>query len=109
MPSPGWFCCLPFREKAAIASVAPPLAASLFVGYPLDLFDVFWLPPGASLQARRAAFLDTYGLEIVTIGDEGAAFVAPLVEYIPFWAFAAVFTLEPLQGCPDGCDRPYRG
>lgn len=106
MTTPAWFCCQQVRERVAIGAIARVILLPPLFAYPLALYDAIWFGVGQSLPARRLAFLEVYGLEIVTIGDADEQYLQVRDGYLWFWLEAAVFTLLPAQGCPDGCVRP---
>lgn len=100
---PEWWCCLSETENICLKSIAPLVAASLVTPVPRALFDLFWVGAGRSIPARREAFLQIFGLNIVTIDEEGVPLEVLEPEDLLVWVEFALWSLLPVQGCEEGC------
>jgi len=102
-----WYCCLNPRERSVLHSMAVALPLTLFLGVPVEEWDLFWLATFDDHEAYRAAFLSIYMLEIVTIGvdDEEVSVVRPRDGGLPFWVGASLFILTPSAACLTGCGQ----
>lgn len=100
-----WYCCLNPNERFVFRETGVGLAASLFVGIPVPLWELFWFGLPLSGDARREAFLHIYGLQIVTItpggGDDPYDAVVPVD--LPQWVTWAAWVVSPAGVCVDPC------
>jgi hypothetical protein len=77
----------------------------LFVGIPKPIWDALWLGTLQHGEAVIASFIETYGLDIVTIGTGEDAYeaVAPRDGWLSTWVMWSIFILTPSASCIEGC------
>lgn len=102
-----WFCCLNDGERGAVRTVAEGLIASLGLGCPAIVLDVYFLLVFRSREARKSAFMEIFRLERkeVPFGDpvEMVEFVVPLDPVM--WLAIIAFVVSPSGACIDGCTK----
>lgn len=107
---PTWFCCLNPDERSILSVMIEAEVLTLFVGVPVAVYDALWVPVLLSSEARRAAFLSIYHLEIVTIVvDDEVEVEVVRPTFLPFWVEAAGWLLLPEASCPEGCRQVNYG
>lgn len=106
-----YFCCLNPRERTVLRSTALALPLTLFLGVPRDLWDTFWLGLPNVTPEVKLAFLSVYGLEIVTIVEDGVdvEVVRPAAGQLVYWTEAGVFVFTPEAACLSGCEQSSYG
>lgn len=100
-----WFCCLHPDESAALQLCVDAFVSSLGQGFPKFVFDAYWEIFSPLTDARENAFAQVFPIEFtMSVPDEETepipwvAFNDPL-----WWSQAAVYVLNPLNQCVDGC------
>lgn len=83
------------------------LVLTLFVGVPLALWDLFWLPTEHNEGRYQFAFLSIFGLEVVTtdVDDVPTEVVRPRDGSLPFWVGVGLFVVSPSSACISGCGQ----
>ena len=100
-----WYCCLPDPERFMFATMAQSWPAWL-IGYPVAIFNAAWDLFGApSSDARRTAFLNTFGLveEEIDIGG-GELLAVYVTNEVVFWTGAGLWWYTGTHFCSDGCE-----
>lgn len=102
-----WFCCLHPDERAVLRATSAALILTLGVGMPLDLWLTVWAVFPLTGGARRAAFLEIYYLEIVTIMEGEPPVPVDVVRPTDasFWLALSVYLLLPNAACLGGCTQ----
>jgi len=83
------------------------LAATLYVGIPVDIWDALWSIYSPNGEQMRVAFRDIYGLSIVTImvGDPPVPVDVVQAEDVVTYAAWFVFSLSDEAVCSEGCEQ----
>lgn len=104
-----WFCCLHPRERGVLSSVFSAQGVAIWFGIPLGAFNAFWLLYTPRGQALRSAFVEVFGLEIVTIEtDVGEQqIVRSRSDWIPYHVQWYAFLLTSESACGGGCAFTY--
>lgn len=102
-----WWCCINPREQGVLRGTIIGLADTLGVGFPVPLWDAFWLPYSGVNDEVKAAFRSIYRLEIVTIAIEGedVAVIRARSGYVLDYFSWAAFLLTPEAACLAGCQQ----
>lgn len=93
-----------------LRETAEGLTLTLFTGFPLAVWDAFWLVTAHNTEQYREVFRALYHLKIGTIDDGGSDVAAILIEdgFLPWWVSAALFIASPGGACLDGCEQSQR-
>lgn len=102
-----WICCLNERERWVLRDTALLLAAELFIGVPVLVWDAYWATFPSSGVRVREAFREIYRLEIATIpiNDEDTAVVRPAAGYLPLWVDWSLYMVTFDPTCASGCGQ----
>lgn len=104
-----WFCCLNPVERGVLRQCLTSFEVTLGIFMPCVVFDALWLITPLSREARKAAFLEIFGMtetEMVIVPDDPAECVYTF-DTPAFWIELAIYTLTPAGACLDGCTRWY--
>jgi len=106
-----WFCCLHGRERQVLRALSVAYAELFYDSIPLSLYNAIWFATGDFAAAYREAFIEIYGLEIVTIEEDPPLYNVAIRDLFSFgfWFELEMFLLTPPAACLDGCTYPRYG
>lgn len=101
-----WLCCLNPVEHVVTLLTAAGLQATLFVGIPVEAWDLLWVGGVPSAAARREAYLSLMSLQIVTIyvGDPPAPVDVVAPSDLPLWVEISWYIDTTIPLCPSDCE-----
>lgn len=104
---PFWFCCLNPAERGILRECATSYAFTLGAFIPCAIFNPLWLLVALSRDARKAAFVEIYGLtetELVIV-EGGELECVYTFDDSAFWLELVAFLITPAGACLDDCPR----
>lgn len=115
MPPPSddiswWFCCIDTPERTVFRQTAEGFTLTLFLGFPLAVWDAFWVVTAHNTGRFKDVFRQLYHVKIGTIEVEGVPVDAVMPEdgYGTLWVLWALYMLDPDAACLDGCAQSQR-
>lgn len=100
-----WYCCLHPIESIFFQTCCNAFVSSLGTGFPREFYDAYWAIATPGDTARADAFNNAYFLSFGDFVPEGLEDAVPWVFFNDalFWAASALWVLNPLNQCQEGC------